>query len=217
MKINVKKNLLEENDAIAGRIREALSLQKVTAVNIMGSPGAGKTSLIEGILPRITEGLRAAVIEGDIASSMDTDRLRKLGYDAVQINTDGACRLDANMVWHGISALDLAGLDVILIENVGNLVCPASCDIGETVRLVITSVPEGDDKPVKYPLIFQGADIVVINKMDLKPHTSFDEGMVVRSITDINPSSKIFPVSCVTKRGIEELSSHILSRHLPRP
>ena len=217
MKIKVQKNLLEENNAIAGRIRETLSGAGVISINIMGSPGSGKTSLIERILPPITKDRRAAVIEGDIASSMDTDRLRKQGYEAVQINTDGACRLDANMVWHGISALDLAGLDVILIENVGNLVCPATCDIGEGVRLVITSVPEGDDKPVKYPVIFQRADIVVLNKIDMKPHTAFDEAMVVRTINSINPAAGIFRVSCSSGTGIEELSAHLLSLIPPPP
>lgn len=219
MKIKVRKNLLEENDAIAGRIRETLSGAGAISINIMGSPGSGKTSLIEKLLPLLTKSVRAAVIEGDIASSMDTDRLRGQGYEAVQINTDGACRLDANMVWYGISALDLSTIDILFIENVGNLVCPASCDIGESIRLVITSVSEGDDKPIKYPVIFQVADIVALNKIDMIGHTPFDDARVIRAINDINPRAKIFPTSCITGSGIEELSSHILSlseSHPPR-
>lgn len=219
MKIKVQKNLLEENNAIAGRIRETLSGAGVISINIMGSPGSGKTSLIEKLLPLLTKSVRAAVIEGDIASSLDTDRLREQGYEAVQINTDGACRLDANMVWHGISALDLSTIDILFIENVGNLVCPASCDIGESIRLVITSVPEGDDKPIKYPVIFQVADIVALNKIDMIGHTPFDDARVIRVINDINPQAKVFPTSCITGSGIEELSSHILSlseSHPPR-
>ncbi len=211
MKIKLQKKILSENDAVAGRIRDALSREGVISINIMGSPGSGKTSIIERLLPLLSNDLRVTVIEGDIASSMDTDRIREQGYEAIQINTDGACRLDASMVWKGISALDLSSIDLLFIENVGNLVCPANCDIGEDLRLVITSVPEGDDKAIKYPLIFQGADMVVINKIDMIRHTPFDEARVLRSINDVNPRARTFSTSCVTGEGIEELSSHILA------
>jgi hydrogenase nickel incorporation protein HypB len=181
-------------------------------VNLVGSPGCGKTTLLEAIF-RQTEGkLASAVIEGDIAGQVDADRIEKMGVPTVQINTEGMCHLDANMVSAAADGFELGAIDMLWIENVGNLVCTAGYDLGEHVRIVVLSVSEGDDKLVKYPAIFQRSDALVITKMDLLPHTNFDVQRVRGDMKRLAPEAEIFEVSALGSDGIEALCDWLLQR-----
>jgi len=203
MKVKVLKNILDANDQIASRNQQLLDKSKVLAVNIMSSPGAGKTSFILQTIKRLKDRVRIVVIEGDIASTIDADRVSKEGIPVVQINTGGACNLDANMVSIALDSLPLGDTDLLLIENVGNLVCPAEFKVGEHKRVMLLSLPEGDDKPYKYPLMFTVSEVIIINKIDLSPVLDFDFAAFNRAVTGINPKAKIFRVSCKTGEGIE--------------
>lgn len=167
--VTVLHNLLHENDSVAQHNREHFNNHNVLAVNLMSSPGAGKTSLLEATIQQLDPDLRIAVIEGDLETENDADRIRKYGVKAIQITTGSACHLDAHMIHQAVHNLDLSELDIVFIENVGNLVCPASFDLGQHQNVVLLSVPEGDDKPVKYPVMFRAADLVMISKCDLLP------------------------------------------------
>jgi hydrogenase nickel incorporation protein HypB len=202
MKVKVLKNILDANDQIANRNRQVLDKSKVLAVNIMSSPGAGKTSLILQTINRLKDKVRIAVIEGDIASTIDADRVGKEGVPVVQINTGGACHLDANMVSNALDNLSLKDIGLLLIENVGNLVCPAEFKVGEHKRVMLLSLPEGDDKPYKYPLMFTESEVIIINKIDLLPVLEFDFTAFHRAVTGLNPKAKIFQISCKTGEGI---------------
>ncbi len=201
--VKVMANLLEANDAIAQRNQERLDKLGILAINIMSSPGAGKTSLILQTINRLKKEISPAVIEGDIASTVDADKVHAQGVPVVQINTDGGCHLDANMLEKALNNLPLDQIDLLLVENVGNLVCPANFALGEHKRVMLLSLPEGDDKPYKYPLMFSGADIVLVNKIDLLPHLDFNIDAFSRAVTGLNPEVKIFPVSCKTGQGME--------------
>ena len=203
MKVKVLKNILAANDQMANRNRQALDRQGVLALNIMASPGAGKTSLILETIARLKGSVRIAVIEGDIASTIDADRISESGVPVVQINTGGGCHLDANMIASALENLGLDDIDLLFIENVGNLVCPASFKLGEHKRVVITSTPEGDDKPKKYPLMFAEAEAIVINKTDLLSLLDFDPEVFKGVVTGLNPSSPIFELSSKTGQGFE--------------
>lgn len=211
MKIKVLQNILDANEQIANRNQQMLDRQKVLAVNIMASPGAGKTSLILQTISRLKDRVRIAVIEGDIASSIDADRISEEGVPVVQINTGGSCHLDANMVSNALDSLALEDIDLLLIENVGNLICPAEFKIGEHKRMMLLSLPEGDDKPHKYPLVFTESDVIVVNKVDLLPFMDFDLTAFHRAVTGLNPGARIFQVSCKTGEGMEQWVSWLES------
>ena len=214
-KIEVIQNVLEANETIASRNQQLLDKHQVFAINIMSAPGAGKTSLILQTLTRLKGRLNIAVIEGDVASTVDAEKVRSKAKAVVQINTRNmpeSCSLIAAMIESALKDMPLNNIDLILIENVGNLICPAEFTLGEHKRIVISSLPEGDDKPIKYPLIFIDADAVIINKMDLLPHVDFDIAAFRRSITGLNPKAEIFQLSCKTGEGIERWCSWILEQ-----
>ncbi len=211
MKIKVLQNILDVNEQLANRNRQILDGQRVLAVNIMSSPGAGKTSLILQTISRLKDRVRIAVIEGDIASSIDADRIGKEGVAVVQINTGGSCHLDANMVSNALDSLPLGDIDLLLIENVGNLVCPAEFKVGEHKKVMLLSLPEGDDKPYKYPLMFTESEAIVVNKIDFSPFLDFDVAAFRRAVTGLNPRVEIFQVSCKTGEGIEQWVSWLES------
>ncbi len=201
--LTVKEDILGANDENAKANRKLVDKQHVMMVNIMSSPGAGKTSLILQTVNRFKAGTRIAVIEGDIASTIDADKVSKLGIPAVQINTAGACHLDANMIRKGLEVLELDQLDLVLIENVGNLICTAEFALGAHKTVMLLSVPEGDDKPHKYPLMFTEADVVLVNKTDVMPYFDFNLAAFSKAVTGLNPDVKIMPVSAKTGDGLE--------------
>ena len=203
MKVKVLQNIMDANDQIATRNQQLLDKNKVLALNIMSSPGAGKTSLILETIRRLKGKVRTAVVEGDIASTIDADRINKEEVPVVQINTGGQCHIDANMVSNALESLSLKDIDLLLIENVGNLVCPAEFRTGAHKRVMLLSVPEGDDKPYKYPLMFTLCQAIIVNKMDMLPLADFDITAFQRVVTGLNPNARIFQVSCKTGEGIE--------------
>jgi hydrogenase nickel incorporation protein HypB len=212
MEIKVIKDILGANDQIAQKNRQLFDSNQVFVVNVMASPGAGKTSVIMETIKRLKGKTRVGVVEGDISSSLDAEAISKEDVPVVQINTGGECHLDANMTASALGDLPLKDIDLLLIENVGNLVCPAEFSLGEDIRILIASTPEGDDKPFKYPLMFHEADVVLINKIDLLPYLKFDVDAFSKTIKGINRKVKIFPVSCTTGEGIEAWVSWILGR-----
>ena len=191
-KLEINKDLRSLNNRKAAENREKFKSHGIYVINMMGSPGAGKTTLLENILPKLGAHLRTAVIEGDLATQNDALRIAKTGVTALQINTNGGCHLDSEMIENQLRKLDLDSLDLIIIENVGNLVCPASFDLGEDMRMVVLSVAEGEDKPVKYPTAFLNADTAVITKTDLVPYVGVDVNVMKKYITEINPKTVIF-------------------------
>jgi len=205
-KIRVAEDALDANETIARANRDDFDRSGVRVVNLMSAPGAGKTSVLEAAL-RGLEGVRPGVLEGDVAGSLDADRIASLHVPVTQINTDqgfgGECHLDANMVRSAIPSLELDGIDLLVIENVGNLVCPAEFRVGEDVRAMITSVTEGEDKPLKYPLMFRACEMVVINKIDLLPHLDFDVDRLVANIDTVNPRAETMLVSARTGEGVD--------------
>ncbi len=203
MEIKLVKDILEANDAIASQNRELFAQRGVYVVNLMGSPGAGKTSLLERTIERLKGNRRMAVIEGDIATSRDAERIAAHAIPTVQINTGAECHLDGNMVRGGLKELDLEGIELLLVENVGNLVCPAEFRIGEDDKVMIISVTEGDDKPLKYPLMFQVSSVLLLNKIDLLPHLDFDLERFRTDAHKVNPNLEIMPLSCRTGEGLD--------------
>lgn len=203
MKVSVVRNILEANEAIAQKNRKLFKEKGIFTINLMSSPGAGKTTLLENTVEALKDKLRMAVIEGDIQSSVDARRIARKGVRAIQINTDGGCHLDANMIQNVLAHLDLDNLNLLIIENVGNLVCPAEFDIGENVKTMILSVTEGDDKPLKYPVMFRESAVLLINKIDLLPYTNCKISNIKKAVLKLNPKIKIFEVSCRTGEGLE--------------
>jgi len=212
MEIKVVKDILGANEQIAQRNQQLLDSNNVFAVNLMSSPGAGKTSLILQTINRLKGKTRLGVVEGDISSSLDAELIAREGVPVVQINTGGECHLDASMTSSALGDLRLKDIDLLLIENVGNLVCPAEFALGEHRKVLISSIPEGDDKPFKYPLMFHKADAVLINKIDLLPYLKFDTDAFSQAIKGINQKVEIFPISCTTGQGIEQWVSWLLSQ-----
>src|SRR4030043_343996 len=200
--ITVGEKILGTNDAKAEENKKLLVRHGILTVNIMSSPGAGKTSLILSTIKRLSKKARIAVIEGDVASSVDADKVNALGIPVVQINTAGGCHLDAFMVEKGLHNLPLEKVDLLFIENVGNLICPNNYKLGEDIRLMIASMPEGDDKPYKYPAMFADTEVVVLNKQDPQPYIDFDEKAFRKVVIGLNPDVIIFPVSCKTGEGM---------------
>lgn len=210
-KVPVVERVMSANDALALENRRVFDAHGVRVVNIMAAPGAGKTSLILQTAKQLADRLRIGVIEGDLASTIDADKVREEGFLAVQINTGGGCHLDANQVGAALREMPLDEIDLLFIENVGNLVCPAGFALGEHARVVISSIPEGDDKPIKYPKIFTNLDAVVINKIDLLPYLSFDMEAFQGAVRGLGPDVEIFPVSCVTGEGLDAWVTWLLN------
>ena len=201
--IEIKEDILSDNNTVAREIRKELSAKKTLLLNIMSSPGAGKTSLILKTAGALKKNIAMAVIEGDIDSMVGSEKIAASGVKAVQIRTGGFCHLDAAMVKKGLGALEIEGLDFVILENVGNLVCPAEIDTGAEKSVMILSVPEGDDKPLKYPLMFTVCDALVINKIDYLGLSDFDIAKLRDRVLKLNPDISIFEVSCSTGQGIE--------------
>ncbi len=204
MELRVLEGVFDANRKIAEENRELFRKHGILAVNLMASPGAGKTSLIDRTLALLRGRVRMGVIEGDIASSVDAERVKAHGVPVVQINTGGACHLDAAMIRQALDHLPLDELELLIVENVGNLVCPAEFDLGESLKVTILSVAEGHDKPLKYPLIFTQTDALVLNKMDLLGMGDFDLGALRNTVLKMNPDVTIFELSCRTGQGLEE-------------
>lgn len=203
MKVKVVTRILEANDRIADENRKRFQEAGVYVVNLMGAPGAGKTTLLERTIQALKPHLKIGVIEGDIVGSDDAERIGALDVPVVQINTGGACHLDANMISEVLSEFPLKELDLLIIENVGNLVCPAEFRVGEDMKMMVLSVAEGHDKPLKYPLMFRESSALVLNKIDLLPYMNTDMNKVRNDSLALNPKLKIFEVSCTTGAGIE--------------
>ncbi len=204
IRVPIVENILSANDQVASLNRALLDSAHVFGINIMASPGAGKTSVILQTIRALSGQLRLAVVEGDTAPvTIDADKVIAAGRPAVQINTGGECHLDAIMLKNGLAQLALQDMDLVIVENVGNLVCPAAFNLGTHASVLIASIPEGDDKPYKYPAIYRGLDVLVINKTDLLPYIDFDMDYFRRGVEMLNPGVQNFPVSCKTGEGIE--------------
>ncbi len=212
MEIKILKDILSANEQTAERNRQLLDTKGVFAVNLMASPGAGKTSLILETIKRLKGKTGIGVIEGDLSSSIDAEKIGKEGIPVIQINTGGGCHLDANMIANALSNLPLQDIELLFIENVGNLVCPAQFALGEHKKVLISSIPEGDDKPFKYPLMFHKVDAVLINKIDLLPYLNFDTQAFSQAVSGINEKAKLFQISCAGGQGIEEWASWLLTQ-----
>ena len=204
MEIKVLKDILSANDRIAQENRKLLDKKGVFAINVMASPGAGKTSVILRTISGLKKKVRIGVIEGDVSSRIDADRIAKENVPVLQINTGGECHLDANMVQRALKEMPLGYIDILLIENIGNLICTAEFKIGTHKNLVIASVPEGDDKPLKYPLMFTVADVILVNKIDLLPYSNFDTQAYRKSVKGLNDKVEVIEISCATGQGIEK-------------
>jgi len=217
MKIVAAKKILKANDQLAAENRAEYDAAGVFAVNVVGSPGAGKTTLLEALFAHLKGRIKPAVIEGDIAGSIDADRMEKIGVPVVQINTDGACHLDAVMIASATKELDLSAVDLLVVENVGNLVCTAGFDLGEHLRIVVLSTCEGDDKAVKYPAIFQGSHALFITKIDLLPHLNFNVERITADMKRLAPNAPVFQVSAIHGDGIpaaaEWLAEKMAKKH----
>ena len=205
--IEVKENVLDDNEVVARALRERLKEEKTFLVNLMASPGAGKTSTVIATCQGLKGALNVGVLEADIDSMVDAEKVAATGTKAVQMRTGGFCHLDATMVGDGLDAIGSKDFDLIILENVGNLVCPAEFDTGSSVNAMILSVPEGDDKPLKYPLMFSVCDVVLINKMDAISLFDFDREKFEEGVRRVNPSCEIFEISCKTGEGVEAWNS----------
>lgn len=203
--IKVVTNILKTNDEFAAQNQQLLAEKGIFCINLMSAPGSGKTTILEKVIDRLKNSLKIAVIEGDIYTSKDAERIGAHGVPVVQINTEGACHLDANIIRKALDALDLSQIELLIIENVGNLVCPAEFLIGEDIKVMVLSTPEGSDKPLKYPLMFEKARAIVLNKVDLLGSTSFNKEEFYHDVRSLNPTTNIFETSCVTQHGIGEL------------
>ncbi len=212
MEIKVLHQVMEWNEDVSGEVKETLAQHGIRMINIMGSPGAGKTTLITSLIRRLGGRFRIGVIEGDIQGQVDADRIASLDIPTVQLNTDGACHIEAMSIRNILPMLPLDDLDLIFVENIGNLVCPAEFRIGESMRITILSIPEGDDKVEKYPLMFTDTDCLVLNKCDMLPHFDFDLERVRCHYGTVNPSGPLFQVSSRTGEGLEALAAHITER-----
>ena len=202
--ISVNVNILNKNDEVAAKNKTTLSEKGIRMINLLGTPGSGKTSLLEKVLssPRIDKS-KVAVIEGDLYTALDAQRMENMGIRTVQLNTEGACHLEADMIEQAIGELNLDGIDTVIIDNIGNLVCTAEFTLGEHLRIGVASVTEGNDKPLKYPLLFQTADVVLLNKMDLQPHTNFNVEQFETDIHHLNPNAVVHPCSAWKEIGLE--------------
>jgi hydrogenase nickel incorporation protein HypB len=210
--IEVKEDILADNKTVADSVRRKLKKQGVFLVNLMASPGAGKTSLILQTIAQLRDDLRLGVVEADIDSMVDSEKVAAQGIPAVQLRTGGFCHVDASMVSKGLDAMDLDRFDCVIVENVGNLVCPAEVDTGAIADVMILSVPEGDDKPLKYPLIFSKSDVLVVNKIDYLGMSDFDMSAMRDRVKTLNPDIEIFEVSSKTGEGITAWTDWLRTR-----
>ena len=211
MEVKVMKSILGENEKIADENRKLFRAKNVFVINLMGSPGSGKTTLLEKTLSKLAEKLKVAVIEGDLFTARDAERIERQNVPVVQINTAGGCHLDAAMVKRAADSLNLDKIDLLIVENVGNLVCPAEFDVGENLKAVVLSITEGDDKPLKYPLIFKESAVAVLNKIDLIPFTNFNLEQARADLSTIHPQIKIIETSCTKSVGLDDWCNFILS------
>lgn len=210
VQVNMQSNILGANELLARKNRHTFKDSKVLAVNLMSSPGSGKTTILERTIEKLGDKLNLGVIEGDLYTDQDAQRIEKKGVRVVQINTEGTCHLDAGMVGKAYETLSTTRLDLVFIENVGNLVCPAEFDLGEDFRVVVISITEGNDKVLKYPLIFREARVVLVNKMDLLDYTDFSLEQFNHDLKQVNPSAATFVVSARTGMGIDQWSEFLL-------
>lgn len=215
MEIKIMKNILDRNQNKAGEVRNLLEAKKVLMVNLISSPGAGKTTLLERTCEELNKKFRIGIIEGDITTDRDAQRLRKYNVPIVVINTEGGCHLDSHSISKVLGSFDLDNLDVLFVENVGNLICPSQFDLGETFKLAIVSTTEGDDKPGKYPMLFREAKAVLLNKIDLIPYTNFKKESFNSDLKNINGQVPLFEISCTRGDGLKEwikwISNQIIS------
>lgn len=202
--IDLNEAILKKNDSIAEELRRRFKENNVYVLDLLASPGSGKTSTILSTIDMLRDEFNIAVIEGDIASSVDAEKIKGQGISAVQINTGGACHLESAMIKRAIDVLDLERLDLIIIENVGNLVCPTDFDLGENAKTMILSVPEGDDKPLKYPGVFQVSDAIILNKIDTMDVFDFNEDAFYESVNTLNPSAPVFPIAATKRETTRE-------------
>jgi len=203
-RIKVFSNIMKSNEDMVLKNRQIFNAHQIPVINMMSSPGSGKTSVLEKTIKKLCPKINIAVLEGDLQTDRDARRIAKYGVQVAQINTDGACHLDANMVNRALSAFDFSKIDLFFIENVGNLVCPAGFDLGENYRVNLVSIPEGDDKVIKYPVIFRKCDVLLINKIDLLPYISFNLERLKSEALNIRPDMKILEISCLTDEGIQD-------------
>lgn len=210
--LNVNEDILNANDALAENLKNRFSQSRVFVMNLMSSPGAGKTSIILRIIQALANKFKIGVIEGDIASDVDSRKIAETGVDVLQVNTKGACHLDANMILSATNSLGLDGKQLLIIENVGNLVCPAEFQLGEDIKVMILSIPEGHDKPLKYPLMFTESNALILNKVDLLPHTDFDMNELRKTVMAMNPDIQIFSVSAKTGEGAEAFTAWLAEK-----
>lgn len=212
MEIDLKKPILDKNDKLAAELRQRFADNHVYVVDLLASPGSGKTSTILATIEALRDEFNIAVIEGDIASNVDAKKISNQGIPAVQINTGGACHLEADMIKRAVDVLDLERLDLIIVENVGNLVCPTDFDLGENAKVMILSVPEGDDKPLKYPGVFQVSQAVILNKTDTLPVFNFDTAAFEKSVHELNPHAPIFPIAATKGTGVDDWADWLAER-----
>lgn len=204
--LEIKKSVFEDNDLEANRLRKELKEKKIFLLNLMSSPGSGKTTTLTKTILQLKDDIKINVMEADIDSDVDAKTIQKTGVKAIQLHTGGMCHLDAEMTRQGLDGLDGSDVDLVILENVGNLVCPAEFDTGAVKNVMILSVPEGDDKPLKYPLMFSICDVVLINKIDVMPYFNFNLDKCKEYIKQRNPNARIIPISALTGEGIKEWS-----------
>ncbi len=209
MEVKVMKNILGENEKIAEENRKLFRDKNIFVVNLMGSPGSGKTTLLEKTLSKLTKKFKVAVIEGDLFTARDAERIERQNVPVVQINTAGGCHLDAAMVRRAAESLNLDEINLLIVENVGNLVCPAEFDVGENIKAVVLSITEGDDKPLKYPLIFKESAVAILNKVDLLPFTNFNLEQARADLSTIHPKIKIVETSCTKETGLDDWCKYL--------
>ncbi len=208
----IKKSVYENNDLQADKLRARLKGEKTCLMNLMSSPGSGKTTTVLRIIEQLRDQFRIGVMEADIDSAVDAETIAATGVKAIQLHTGGMCHLDAGMTESGIDAMGTSDVDFAILENVGNLVCPAEFDTGASFEIMLLSVPEGDDKPLKYPLMFSKVDALVINKIDVKPYFNFDSDAVRERVTKLNPDIKLFEISAKTGEGVPALTDWIAAK-----
>ena len=210
--VNVRERVMARNDDFAGTVRGRLTAARIPSLNLLSSPGAGKTALLEATLQRLGDTVRIAILTGDVQTQNDADRLAKHTDRLVQaVVTGGACHLDASQVLNGLDAVPLDDTDLLIVENVGNLVCPSHWDLGEDAKVVVMSTTEGEDKPLKYPAAFQRASVVVLNKIDLLPYVPYDAELAIRNALSVNPALRVFRTSARTGEGLDEWCAYLAS------
>ena len=207
--IEVKQSIFADNNQDADRLRQQMKEEKTFLINLMSSPGSGKTTTLTKLIAALKDSLRIGVMEADIDSDVDADTISQTGIKVIQLHTGGMCHLDADMTRQGIRQLETENLDLVILENVGNLVCPAEFDTGAAMNMMILSVPEGHDKPLKYPLVFQVCDVMVVNKIDVLPYFDFDMEKVTEFARRRNPNIQIFPISAKTGEGVDALAAYL--------